>query len=420
MMLRQDVSSKKVGISKVETSQELRDFKNHIVSNGETEENKQLNNSWNLMGKSLRSDKEVDSDENLFDAVKFFGKFTLNSIPHAVIGISENKTREQILTGKLNREQMYNRAVGKDSHSQVASKLIKSALNMGADPTDPISGDVVKFIVGLGSQSAISYGIQRNNYNGIKTLLNSGLDADRKVDGFAIIHTIFNNYIDHNDTINMKLAENKNKKDGPGKSEIDPKCMELLKEYVKLNRNLIQKLAINKTKDINVSSDLGENAMHYLATSNDHDKEIFKMLVDRGIDLNKKNYARNTPLHTAATYGNTFLINEMKGTIANPNIQNKEGMTPLHIAALANQSECFDTLVKMGADPTIKDNRGKTPFYYFEHDKFLLKFRIVGSAESERNKQEQVNKYVKENRGKYQDKEIMKSVKKEDGLIIHK
>jgi hypothetical protein len=311
-------------------------------------------------------------------------KFVWDSIPHVITVITEKKTRNEILEGKLSRDAAIKRAFGKDSQSFVSSKLIGSAIKMGANPNKEFSGDMFLILSGLSKgTSAVDFAIKSNNYNSLKTILNSKGDVNTLNSGFAPIHKIFDVYDD---------AENDIKKPNGN----------ILKEYIELNRKLIQTLVIQKTKNINLSSDLGENAMHFLAYSRSLDKDIYKALIERNININQMDYKGNTPLHVAANVGNKDLVNIFKNEPINPNLKNKEGMTPLHIAALSDEADIFEKLIKMGANPNIKDNRGKTPFYYFENDKFMLKYRIVNSKEKEQEKKDKKDAFISKNREKYQ------------------
>ncbi|HET9746641.1 MAG TPA: ankyrin repeat domain-containing protein [Chitinophagaceae bacterium] len=93
-------------------------------------------------------------------------------------------------------------------------------------------------------------------------------------------------------------------------------------------------------------TDTGENALHYTIckTSEMDDRvEIVKLLIDAGIDVNKKTVAGSptlcfmrdawlkgeTPLHRAAAFGNTTIIKMLLDAGADPSMKDANGDTPL-------------------------------------------------------------------------------------------
>lgn len=93
-------------------------------------------------------------------------------------------------------------------------------------------------------------------------------------------------------------------------------------------------------------TDTGENALHYTIckTSEMEERvEIVKLLIDAGIDVNKKTVAGKptlcfmrdawlkgeTPLHRAAAFGNTTIIKMLLDAGADPSMKDANGDTPI-------------------------------------------------------------------------------------------
>lgn len=103
--------------------------------------------------------------------------------------------------------------------------------------------------------------------------------------------------------------------------------------------------------------------------------ECFKILMNRGADINYQDTTGATPLYCAVS---SFRIQFMKMIItygADTNKPNYFGYTPLHIASSQNRIESVRLLLEAGADPSLKNTNGETPadFSNNEEIKGLLK-----------------------------------------------
>jgi ankyrin repeat protein len=66
-----------------------------------------------------------------------------------------------------------------------------------------------------------------------------------------------------------------------------------------------------------------------------------------------------TPLHLAATNGDTGPLQALIAAGANPNARDGEGRTPLHMAAFATRTANAKLLLRAGADPLLKTDAGR-------------------------------------------------------------
>jgi hypothetical protein len=84
-------------------------------------------------------------------------------------------------------------------------------------------------------------------------------------------------------------------------------------------------------------------------------------MVDRGVDVNARNDAGQTPLMMAATQnGSEKLIELLVFQGADIRARDKSGMTALMHAAGKGEVQNAEQLLQLGVDPDIKDNSGKT------------------------------------------------------------
>jgi ankyrin repeat protein len=66
-----------------------------------------------------------------------------------------------------------------------------------------------------------------------------------------------------------------------------------------------------------------------------------------------------TPLHLAATNGDSGALQALIAAGANPNARDGEGRTPLHMAAFATRTPNARLLLQAGADPLLKTDAGR-------------------------------------------------------------
>jgi ankyrin repeat protein len=95
------------------------------------------------------------------------------------------------------------------------------------------------------------------------------------------------------------------------------------------------------------------------------------MLIERGADVNARNWMGQTALFRAGTGTNTGMIELLAAHGADPNIRDKEGRTALTVASSLCQYWNIKALLAHGANPLIRNNRGRTalePDYVASND----------------------------------------------------
>jgi ankyrin repeat protein len=143
--------------------------------------------------------------------------------------------------------------------------------------------------------------------------------------------------------------------------------------------------------DLGLAMDLvnedGKNLLHLVAYRN-NDLEVFRYLMDMGLDVNLQDKEESTPLINAAR-GNSLEVVELlaKGT-EDINIQDGKGRSALAIAVSSNQPEVVQLLLDNGAAVSAFDKKGNTLAYYLlesynakSPEVFEAKWKLLQAAE---------------------------------------
>ena len=113
--------------------------------------------------------------------------------------------------------------------------------------------------------------------------------------------------------------------------------------------------------DVNALNSKGESPL-MLAALKGH-KEMAEQLIKKGADINKTGW---TPLHYAASSGQTAIISLLLDQHAYIDAESPNGTTPLMMAAMYGTGEAVDLLVAEGADTRLKNQQGMTALQFAE------------------------------------------------------
>jgi len=117
---------------------------------------------------------------------------------------------------------------------------------------------------------------------------------------------------------------------------------------------------INYCENINVTDNLNRNMLHYAVILN-ASISIVKLLLDKGIYVNQKDYEQWTSLHYYCCYANTndeILVLLLKSN-ADINAQTYWKNTPLHFAIFEKKStQVIQIFLTYGANIHLKNNQG--------------------------------------------------------------
>ena len=140
----------------------------------------------------------------------------------------------------------------------------------------------------------------------------------------------------------------------------------------------IVELLLNQGVQVNSISQNGNLAYYlihsYRANNDDEFNTKWKLLKERGFDLNQIQTDGKSILHLAVTKNDLKLLKKVTELEVDINIQDKEGLTALHQAALiAQNDEILKYLVELGADKSLETEFGETAYDLANENERLIK-----------------------------------------------
>jgi ankyrin repeat protein len=129
----------------------------------------------------------------------------------------------------------------------------------------------------------------------------------------------------------------------------------LQEEYLKVSGALINW----PRTDPNLANRAGETPLMLSAAIGDAD--LTTQLIKRGADVNKTGW---TPLHYAASKGQTAVIRLLLDNSAYIDAESPNGTTPLMMAAMYGSPESVKLLIEEGADTSMKNQQGLTALQF--------------------------------------------------------
>ncbi|VDI25530.1 ankyrin repeat domain-containing protein 17 [Mytilus galloprovincialis] len=155
-------------------------------------------------------------------------------------------------------------------------------------------------------------------------------------------------------------------------------CHDTVKYLLDLNGQ-----ALNSRVDTTIKHKKGWSALH-VACQNGH-KEVIKLLIDVGININDTTNSGSTPLHKACFGGQyetvKFLLDlngQALNSRVNITVKDDKGLSALHLACQNGHKEVIKLLIDVGMNINDTTNSGSTPLHYacfggqYETVKFLL------------------------------------------------
>ena len=114
-------------------------------------------------------------------------------------------------------------------------------------------------------------------------------------------------------------------------------------------------------------------------------REVAKLLIESGADLNVPDRNGRTPLHWCIKLGNEEVSNLLVEAGAELNLADRHGVTPLHEVALSGSTLVAQLLIDCDADLNVTDNDLRTPLHHCSmwreaHHEEVAKLLIASGA----------------------------------------
>ena len=129
--------------------------------------------------------------------------------------------------------------------------------------------------------------------------------------------------------------------------------------------------------DVNAKDGAGDTPLHHAAS---HGRAtIAATLIAAGANVNATNTYGETPLHGAAFRG-ASIVSLLLAAGANVNARNTSGETPLHLAAYGGYASVVSVLLAAGANVNAKDSDGETPLHRARFNPSLVSVLIAAGG----------------------------------------
>jgi pectate lyase len=119
------------------------------------------------------------------------------------------------------------------------------------------------------------------------------------------------------------------------------------------------KSLVEKGVDVDKRDEVGWTPLYWAAST--AEEEVAEFLVGKGAAIDVRTNNKRTLLHQAATAGAAKLTSLLISKGADSNARDEGNGTPLHSAAAGGHKNVVELLITNGADVKTKDRRGRTP-----------------------------------------------------------
>jgi ankyrin repeat protein len=135
---------------------------------------------------------------------------------------------------------------------------------------------------------------------------------------------------------------------------------ETVKALLKDNPNLVYKRNTKLLPSL-TPDDSDWTPLHYAAAYSH--TNIVELLLANKADVNAKDRYGETPLHLAASKGEKAIVKLLLATKAEVNARSNSGETPLHLAVISGDKDAVKILLDSNADVRARDTDGITPLH---------------------------------------------------------
>lgn len=133
------------------------------------------------------------------------------------------------------------------------------------------------------------------------------------------------------------------------------------------NKNIISQNSSNNNENkpendiINLKNNEGKTPLHIACQNNN--KDIIRLLLKYGANIDEQDIDLNTPLHIACQNNQHDIVNILLENKANINAKNKESWTPLHIVCKQGNTLIAEELLRNEANIRLKTKSYETALH---------------------------------------------------------
>ncbi|XP_024215234.1 uncharacterized protein [Halyomorpha halys] len=148
---------------------------------------------------------------------------------------------------------------------------------------------------------------------------------------------------------------------------------------VRLKHREMAKLLIKRGANLNMADNEGNTALMTAASTKSWTQDLFldiwNIIKDSGFNINHSNKTGNTILHCAVKRNWPVVVDLITMDGANPNLATNKGVTPIMMACSRHQVNIIETLLAHSADLSLEDQKGCTACCYAIA--YMIQKRIV-------------------------------------------
>jgi ankyrin repeat protein len=187
----------------------------------------------------------------------------------------------------------------------------------------------------------------------VLTILNAGADVNA-VDTNSRTPLFWAVLKEQEDIVELLLRKGANI-DATDRENITPLMVAVATE----NSNTVD-LLLKSHPNINMQNNREQTALHAAVAIGN--LGIVERLIKAGADITICQHG-GTPLHIAAQYHNTKVLEYLIQVGTFVNVRDRNGQTPLMVAAFSGDNKTLDLLIKSGANINAQDQQGATALY---------------------------------------------------------
>jgi ankyrin repeat protein len=133
-----------------------------------------------------------------------------------------------------------------------------------------------------------------------------------------------------------------------------------------LDDDVIVKILLEQGANINLTDNVGRNALHFALQNSEVNIRIMKLLIDKGIDVETKDKFETTPLQFCCRGGHYDALIILLNHDFPAKIAKKKKRNLLHTIFRRRKpnKNVMSSLISKGVDINVKDFRGRTPLHY--------------------------------------------------------